>query len=71
MTNNEKFQTAINTLKSGVEYSYTGDVPTTEELFNQIKWKTGEDSAGLAIETTTCPHSEITWSLFKTEYDKL
>tara|TARA_R100001463_G_scaffold134196_1_gene196126 strand:- start:45 stop:260 length:216 start_codon:yes stop_codon:yes gene_type:complete len=71
MTNNEKFQTAINTLKSGVEYSYTGDVPTTEELFNNIKWTTGKDSVGLAIETTTCPHSEITWSLFKTEYDKL
>jgi len=71
MTDNEKFQTAINTLKSGVEYSYTGDVPVTEELFNQIKWTTGEDSVGLAIETTTCPHSEITWSLFKTEYDKL
>jgi|TARA_X000001382_G_scaffold106517_1_gene81932 hypothetical protein len=71
MTDNEKFQSAINTLKSGVQYSYTGDVPVTEELFNNIKWTTGEDSVGLAIETTTCPHSEITWSLFKTEYDKL
>ena len=71
MTDNEKFQTAINTLKSGVEYSYTGDVPTTEELFNQIKWTTGEDSAGLAIETTTNPHSEITWVALKAEMDKL
>jgi hypothetical protein len=71
MTDNEKFQTAINTLKSGVEYSYTGDVPTTEELFNQIKWTTGEDSAGLAIETTTNPHSEITWAALKAEMDKL
>jgi len=71
MTDNEKFQSAINTLKSGVQYSYTGDVPVTEELFNNIKWTTGEDSVGLAIETTTCPHSEINWSLFKTEYDKL
>tara|TARA_R100000458_G_C8225561_1_gene208699 strand:- start:780 stop:1004 length:225 start_codon:yes stop_codon:yes gene_type:complete len=74
MTDNEKFQTAINTLKSGVEYSYTtddGTPPNTQEKFNNIKWKTGEDSVGLAIETTTCPHSEITWSLFKAEYDKL
>ena len=71
MTDNEKFQSAINTLKSGVQYSYTGDVPITEELFSNIKWTTGEDSVGLAIETTTCPHSEINWSLFKTEYDKL
>ena len=71
MTDNEKFQTAINTLKSGVQYSYTGNVPVTEELFNNIKWTTGADSVGLAIETTTCPHSEIDWTKFKTEYDKL
>lgn len=71
MTDNEKFQTAINTLKSGVQYSYTGDVPVTEELFNNIKWTTGEDSIGLAIETTTCPHSEITWTAVKAEMDKL
>ena len=71
MTDNEKFQSAINTLKSGVQYSYTGNVPVTEELFNNIKWTTGADSVGLAIETTTCPHSEIDWTKFKTEYDKL
>tara|TARA_R100000329_G_scaffold20418_2_gene20043 strand:+ start:621 stop:845 length:225 start_codon:yes stop_codon:yes gene_type:complete len=74
MTDNEKFQTAINTLKSGVEYSYStenGTPPITEELFNKIRWTTGKDSNGLAIETTTCPHSEITWTLFKAEYDKL
>jgi hypothetical protein len=71
MTDNEKFQSAINTLKSGVQYSYTGDVPVTEELFNNIKWTTGEDSVGLAIETTTCPHSELTWTAVKTEMDKL
>ncbi len=74
MTDNEKFQTAINILKSGVQYSYStedGVPPITEELFNNIKWTTGEDSNGLAIETTTCPHSEITWTLFKAEYDKL
>tara|TARA_Y100000401_G_scaffold60190_1_gene47711 strand:- start:479 stop:694 length:216 start_codon:yes stop_codon:yes gene_type:complete len=71
MTDNEKFQSAINTLKSGAQYSYTGDVPVTEELFNNIKWTTGEDSNGLAIETTTCPHSEITWTKVKEEMDKL
>tara|TARA_R100000234_G_scaffold114280_1_gene89326 strand:+ start:618 stop:833 length:216 start_codon:yes stop_codon:yes gene_type:complete len=71
MTDNEKFQTAINVLKSGVEYSYMGDVPTTEELFNNIRWTTGVDENGFAIETTTCPHSEITWPLLKEEMDKL
>ena len=70
MTDTEKFIIAINTLKAGVEYTYDGDAPITEELFNKIRWKTGEDSAG-AIESTTCPHSEITWTKFKEEYDKL
>jgi len=70
MTDTEKFIIAINTLKAGVEYTYDNDAPITEELFNKIRWKTGEDSAG-AIESTTCPHSEITWTLFKAEYDKL
>ena len=71
MTDNEKFQTAINILKPKVEYSYINDVPTTEELFNNIRWTTGVDENGLAIETTTCPHSEITWTLLKEEMDKL
>jgi len=71
MTDNEKFQSAINTLKSGVQYSYTGDVPVTEELFNNIKWTTGADSVGLAIEITTCPHSEITYAKILEEMDKL
>ncbi len=70
MTDTEKFITAINTLKSGVEYTYEGNAPITEELFNQIRWKTGKNSAG-AIESTTCPHSEITWTLLKAEMDKL
>ena len=52
------------------EYTYEDDAPVTEELFNNIRWKTGENNAG-AIESTTCPHSEITWALFKAEYDKL
>ena len=62
---------AILILKSDAEFSFVLDEITTEEHFNQIRWKTGEDSNGLAIETTTCPHSEITWALFKAEYDKL
>jgi hypothetical protein len=70
MTDTEKFIIAINTLKAGVEYTYDNDAPITEELFNKIRWKTGEDNAG-AIESTTCPHSEITWTKFKEEYDKL
>ena len=44
---------------------------TTEAEFNQVKWKTGEDSDGGMISTTTCPHSEITWTKVKAEIDKL
>tara|TARA_R110002012_G_C11222608_1_gene562890 strand:- start:29 stop:244 length:216 start_codon:yes stop_codon:yes gene_type:complete len=71
MTDKTKFETAINTLKAGVEYTYDNDAPITEELFNKIKWTTGEDSVGLAIETTTCPHSEINYIKLKAEMDKL
>ena len=66
MINREKFEIAINILKSKVEYTYDNDAPVTEELFNKIKWKTGED-----IETTICPHSEITWAKLKEEMDKI
>jgi hypothetical protein len=70
MIDREKFETAINILKSGVEYTYEDNPPMTEELFNAIRWKTGSNSAG-AIETTTCPHPEITWTLLEAEIDKL
>ena len=70
MNDTEKFITALNTLKSGVEYTYDGDPPITEELFNNIKWNVGENEQG-AIQSTTCPHSEITWTLLKAELDKL
>jgi hypothetical protein len=70
MNDTEKFITALNILKSNVEYTYDGDAPITEELFNKIKWNVGVNEQG-AIQSTICPHSEITWTLFKTEYDKL
>ena len=70
----DKMVTAIKTLKSDVEYSYNtenGFGASTEEEFNTIEWKTGEDSGGSAITTTTCPYPEITWPLVKAEMDKL
>ena len=70
MENNNKTCVAINKLKSDAEFSFTGDI-LTEADFNKINWKTGEDSEGIMISTTTCPHSEIDWTKFKTEYDKL
>jgi hypothetical protein len=43
----------------------------TEDDFNNVQWKTGEDEYLRMIYTTTCPHSEITWTKVKTEMDKL
>jgi len=43
----------------------------TEEEFNKVLWKTGENEIGEAITTNTCPHSEITWTAVKAEMDKL
>ena len=69
MTQNVKFNTAVNTLKSDVQMTWSGEI-NTEEDFNNIKWTTGEDN-GIAVTTTTNPHSEITWTLVKAEMDKL
>jgi len=70
MTNIEKFWAALFTIKSGVECTVRGDI-TTEVEFNNIEWTTGEDSSGRATITTTCPHSEITWTKVKAEMDSL
>ena len=53
-----------------VSGSLVGEI-LTEADFNKINWKTGVDSEGVSIMTTTNPDSEITWAKFKTEYDKL
>tara|TARA_R100000908_G_C3661375_1_gene88485 strand:+ start:372 stop:599 length:228 start_codon:yes stop_codon:yes gene_type:complete len=70
----DKMMTAIKTLKADVECAYHSDNgwgASTEEDFNKIEWKTGEDSGGSAITTTVNPHSEITWTKVKEEMDKL
>tara|TARA_A100001391_G_C4954698_1_gene248208 strand:- start:27 stop:242 length:216 start_codon:yes stop_codon:yes gene_type:complete len=66
----KKFYTALFNLKSGVECT-TPQIVKTEEDYNKILWNTGVDSKGNAITTTTCPHSEITWTKVKEEMDKL
>ena len=70
MKNQDKACIAIQTLKGDAQFAFRGDI-LTEEDFNKIEWKTGVDSEGASIMTTTNPHSEITWAKFKTEYDKL
>ena len=70
MENNTKACIAIQTLKGDAQFSFTGDI-LTEADFNKINWKTGVDSEGASIMTTTNPHSEITWTAVKAEFDKL
>ena len=71
MDNVQKFIKAVNILKADTEMSFDGTGVTTESQFNQVRWKTGEDSNGKRVTTTTCPHSEITWTAVKAEMDKL
>ena len=70
MENNTKVCIAIKKLKADAEFIFTGDI-VTEADFNKIDWVTGANSEGIAITTNTCPHSEIDWTKFKTEFDKL
>ena len=70
MENIRKFFTALAVLKENVECSFSGEI-LDEDDFNKIAWKTGEDEGGSMIHTTSCPHSEITWTKVKAEMDKL
>ena len=70
MENSTKVCKAIQTLKGDAQFAFRGDI-LTEEDFNKIEWKTGVDSEGASIMTTTNPHSEITWTKVKEEMDKL
>jgi hypothetical protein len=70
MTNRNKFYKALFILKPNVEATVSEDI-NTEEDFNKVLWKTGENETGEAINTTTNPHSELTWTAVKAEMDKL
>ena len=60
----KKFYRGMANLKRSVEYTYSGEVPSTEEEFNKIKWL--QDNGEY---TTTNPHSELTWDKVKAEMD--
>ena len=66
MDSSIKFWKAIDNLKQGTEYKFSGDVPLTEELFNKINWKKDDGTF-----TTINPHSELTWSKVDTEIKRL
>ena len=60
----KKFYRGMANLKRSVEYTYSGEVPSTEEEFTKIKWL--QDNGEY---TTTNPHSELTWDKVKAEMD--
>lgn len=70
MTNIEKFWIALNTLRANTECTVNGDISTEDDFNNNIQWNTGVDGE-MAITVSSCPHSEITWTLLKAEMDKL
>ena len=70
MTNTDKFIKAVKILKQGTEFSLVSPVDD-ESSYNKVLWNTGVDSNGSAIQSTTCPHSELTWTKVKAEMDKL
>ena len=70
MTNIEKFWKALFIIKLEVECTIYGDVNSQED-FNKIQWNNGVDKDSNLITTTTCPHSELTWTKVKEEMDKL
>tara|TARA_Y100000310_G_scaffold253187_1_gene259991 strand:- start:297 stop:677 length:381 start_codon:yes stop_codon:yes gene_type:complete len=66
----KKFAQALQNLKPDTEYSYSGDVPTSEELFNNVDWITGVEN-GVSVTTKVNPHPELAWSLVLAEMNRL
>ena len=42
----DKFYTAVKTLKPNTEMTWNGEIQT-EDDFNKVQWKTGEDNNGV------------------------
>ena len=70
MNNIDKFYKALFILKPNVEATVFGEI-NTEEDFNKVEWKTGEDDKGNAIITIICPHAELSWSAVNTEMNRI
>jgi|TARA_Y100000289_G_C3860462_1_gene118248 hypothetical protein len=70
MTNLEKFWKAIMTIKPNVELTVNGDITSQADFDNNIMWNTGVNG-DTAIQSSTNPHSDITYTKVKAEMDKL
>lgn len=70
LTNIQKFFKAVKIIKSDVQLTVNGDVTSQEDFDNNIMWNIGVDGDN-AIQSTSNPHSELTWTAVKEEMDKL
>ena len=70
MNDHIKFQKAIKNL-GFKEYSYRGESPVTEELFNKIEWVTGVGANEVSTTTTVNPHSHLTWDKVNAEMQQV
>tara|TARA_Y100000289_G_C3880686_1_gene128512 strand:- start:473 stop:691 length:219 start_codon:yes stop_codon:yes gene_type:complete len=70
LTDVDKLFIAIENLRNNTELTFRGLI-VNENTFNTIEWNTGVNDNDEAIITTTCPHSELTWTKVKEEMDKL
>ena len=66
MTNLEKFWKAIMTIKPNVELTVNGDITSQADFDNNIMWNTGVNG-DTAIQSSTNPHSDITYTKVKAE----
>jgi hypothetical protein len=66
----DKFYRAIKTLKADANYSYEGDIVSTEDQFNKVKWISNGDKANEETVYGDRP-IELTWVAVKEQMDKL
>ena len=71
MDNDKKFVKAVANLRPFTEMSWSGGAPTTEEMFDNVLWITGQNEHKIAITTAVNPHSELTWEKVSAEMDRL
>ena len=70
MTNTNKFIQAVKNLRPGTEFSLKSPVEN-ETGYNLVLWNIGVDDNKNAIQSTTCPHTELNWIAVKQEMDNL
>ena len=66
----DKFYIAIKTLKADANYSYEGDIVSTEDQFNKVKWISNGDKANQETIYGDRP-TELSCDAVKEQMEKL